>query len=311
MNKQKSTVMDFSEETRKIGASETEDFDINSRKRSQFKDVVGRLFRNKLAVVAFCIVAIIILVAIFADVLAPYGYAAQDPTSRFLYPCAAHPLGTDNYGRDILSRIIYGARISLLVSLLAVSMSLVVGSFLGATAGYLGGTYETVIMRIMDIFMAIPGFLMAVTVQAALGTGMVKTAFAIAISAVPSFCRLMRSSVLTIKDLEYIDAARVMGNSKMRIILIHIIPNTLSPIIVQCTLRIGATILAISGLSFIGLGVQPPTPEWGSMLASGREFIRDFWPIVTFPGIAIMLTMFGFNIFGDALRDALDPKLKQ
>ena len=282
-----------------------------TRKHSQFRDVWHRLSQNKMAMVALVIVILLILMAIFANVLAPYDYAEQDPTAKFQFPNAQHWLGTDNYGRDLLSRLIVGGRISLLVSVLSVLFSLVVGGFIGAIAGYFAGTTDSIIMRIMDIIMAIPQFLLAVAISVMLGSGVVNTAIAIAIGSAPNFARLMRASVMTIKDMEYTEAARAMGNSPMGILFKHIIPNTLSPIIVQTTLLIGAHILAISGLSFVGLGVQPPTPEWGSIMASGRQYIREFWPLVTFPGVFIMLTMFGFNILGDGLRDAMDPRMKK
>ena len=282
-----------------------------ARKRSQWGDVWRRLCRNKLAVAALIIVVLLILMAVFARQIAPYEYAKQNPSNRFSMPSWEHLLGTDNFGRDILSRLIVGGQISLLVAVIAVAISLIVGGFLGATAGFFGGLYESSVMRLMDIIMAIPGFLLAVAVSAALGGGVVNTAVAIAVGSVPGAARLVRASVLTIKAQEFIEAARVLGNSNMRTIFSHVIPNVLSPIIVDSTLRIGIAIMMISGLSFVGLGVTPPTPEWGSIMASGREFIRDFWPLVTFPGVFIMLTMFGFNILGDGLRDALDPRLKQ
>ncbi len=285
--------------------------ETNLRKRSQWKDVWKRLRRNKLAMAAMVVVILLILTAIFAEFLAPYNYAKQNFSERFQFPSFKHLLGTDDFGRDLLSRIIFGGRISLLVAIMAVGMALVVGGFFGATAGYFTGRYDGFIMRVMDVLMAIPGFLLAVSISAALGTGVQNTALAIGVGAVPSYARIIRSIVLTIREQEFVEAARATGASHMRIIFYHIVPNTLSPIIVESTLRIGASILMISGLSFIGLGVQPPTPEWGSILATGREYIRDFWPIVTFPGLAIMVTLFGFNLLGDGLRDALDPRLKR
>lgn len=281
------------------------------RKHSQWRDVWHRLSKNRLAMVALVIVVLLVLMCLFADVIAPYDYAEQDPTAKFELPSAEHLLGTDNYGRDLLSRLIVGGRISLLVSVLSVLFALVVGGFIGAISGYYAGVTDGIIMRLMDILMAIPQFLLAVAVSVALGNGVVNTALAIAVGSIPSYARLMRASVMSIKDQEFTEAARALGNSNMRILFKHIIPNTLSPIIVETTLHIGANILAISGLSFVGLGVQPPTPEWGSIMASGRQYIREFWPLVTFPGIFIMLTMFGFNILGDGLRDAMDPKMKK
>ncbi len=282
-----------------------------AKKRGPWGEVLHRLVKNKLAMFSLAIVVVIVLVSIFADFIAPYGYDEIDMTARFQYPSREHLLGTDNYGRDLLSRIIYGGRISLLVSVLAVALSFVGGCLLGATAGYFGGVYENIVMRLMDMLMAIPMFLLAVSISAALGTGIQNSSIAIAVGFLPASTRLMRATVLTIKDQEYVEAARATGSGQMRIIMKHIMPNTLAPIIVDTTLRIGGAILGIASLSFIGLGVQAPIPEWGSILASGREYIRDFWPLVTFPGLAIMITLIGFNLLGDGLRDALDPRLKQ
>lgn len=280
------------------------------KKHSQFWDIWRRLRRNKLAMLGLIIVLILVLSAVFANFIAPYDYAQQDLTNMKAWPSQEHLLGTDDYGRDILSRIIYGGRVSLLVAILSIVFGLVVGGILGISAGYFGGIYDGAVMRIMDIVMAIPGFLLAVCISAALGSGVLNTAIAIGIGCVPGYARLLRALVLSIREQEYVEAARATGASDLRIMFRQIVPNILSPVIVESTLRIGGCILMISSLSFIGLGVQPPTPEWGSMLSAGRALIRSFWPIVTFPGLAIMLTLFGFNLFGDGLRDALDPKLK-
>lgn len=281
------------------------------KKASQFSEVMGRLRRNKLAMVSLAVVLIIILAAVFADWVAPYNYAAQDMRNRFLYPSLQHICGTDNFGRDILSRIIYGGRYSLVVSLIAVAIAMVGGSILGATSGYFGGVYDTVVQRIIDILMAIPSFLLAVVIASSMGTGILSSALAIAVGMMSVFERIMRSSVLQIRDQEFIEAAKVTGASTARIIFHEIIPNTLSPIIVNATLCMGSAIIAISGLSFIGLGIPAPTPEWGTLLAAGRDYIRDFWPMVTFPGVAIVVTIIAFNLLGDGLRDAMDPRLKQ
>ncbi len=282
-----------------------------AKKRSQAMDTWRRFRSNRLAMVGLVIVLIIVLSAVFAEVIAPYDYAKQSFEERFMMPCLEHPFGTDNYGRDLLSRIIYGGRVSLLVSLLGLVIALAIGAVLGATAGYFGGAYETTVMRLMDILMAIPPTLLAVSVSALLGSGVVNTALAVAISGIAPSSRMLRATVLSIREQEFVEAARARGSSHLRIIFRQILPNTLSPLIVESTLRIGGNIMMISGLSFIGLGVQPPTPEWGSILNTGREFITTFWPMITFPGLAIMLTMFGFNVMGDGLRDALDPKLRR
>lgn len=289
----------------------TDDGTESLKKRSQMRDIWHRLRRNKLAMVGMFIVIFLVLISVFADVIAPYDYAAQDVANAFQTPNREHLMGTDNFGRDILSRIIYGGRISLLVAIGSIALSLVVGGFLGLSAGYLSGVYDGIVMRIMDVLLAIPGFLLAVCVSAALGTGVFNTILALSISFVPGTARMMRAVVLSIRDQEYVEAAQVSGASGLRVMLKHVLPNTLSPIIVESTLRVGAAIMMISSLSFIGLGVQPPTPEWGSMLSVGRTYIRDCWHIVLSPGLAIMATLFGFNLFGDGLRDALDPKLKR
>lgn len=297
--------------TRKQKEAHVQDLESLSRRRSQWSDIVARLLRNKLAIVGLVIVAVIVLGVVFAGILTPYDYDMQDYGSRFMTPCLEHPFGTDNFGRDLLSRILFGGRVSLLVALLAVAISIVIGLFLGATAGYFGGAYEVVVMRLTDVVMAIPGLLLAVAISAGLGTGVFNTALAISISGIPPTVRMMRSTVLQIRDEEYVEAARATGSRDMRIIFRHVLPNTIAPLIVDSTLRIGINILQISSLSFVGLGIQPPTPEWGSILSAGRAYIQDYWPLITFPGLAIMLTLLGFNLLGDGLRDALDPRLRQ
>ena len=280
------------------------------QRRSQWGDVWTRLRRNKLAMVGLVIIVLLILVSVFADFVAPYDYAKMDAKNRFLMPSLQHWCGTDNYGRDLLSRIIYGGRISLLVSLMACVFSLVIGGFLGAVSGYFGGWVDNLIMRLADVMSAIPGTLLAVCISAMLGGGVMQTAMAIAVSGIAPTSRLLRATTLTIRSQEYVEAARASGAGNLKIIFSHVIPNCLAPVIVDISLRLGGNIMMISALSFIGLGVQPPTPEWGQILNSGRDYIRDFWPLITFPGFAILLTMFGFNVLGDGLRDALDPKMK-
>ena len=283
------------------------------KKRSQFVYVCRRFYKNRLAMVGLAILLILILTSIFCSSIFDYttNVVGMDMKVRFTRPCAEYPFGTDHYGRDILTRILYGGRTSLLISVIAIAISLIVGGLLGAVASYFGGFQENVIMRLLDILMAVPGLLLAVAISASLGVGKLNCAIAIGVSSIPSFARIIRASVLSIKGQEYIEAAKACGVRDWTIILRHVIPNSLAPIMVQSTLRVGESIMMISSLSFIGLGVQPPTPEWGSMLAMGRDLIRDFWPIVTFPGIAIMLTLIAFNLLGDGLRDALDPRLKQ
>ena len=279
-------------------------------RHSQFVDIWRRFKRNKLAVFGMGLAVFLILMAVFANFIAPYDPAAIS-TDRLASPSLEHLMGTDNYGRDLFSRIIYGARVSLLISLMALVFSLIIGIGLGATAGYFGGWYESVIMRICDILMCIPGMLLAVCISSLLGIGEVNTAIAIAVSGVAPAIRMIRATVLQIRSQEFVEAAKATGSSQLKIIFHEILPNILSPLIVDSTMRIGGNILQISGLSFIGLGVQSPTAEWGSIMSDGQEFITTFWPLITFPGIAILLTVFAFNVMGDGLRDALDPRLKQ
>ena len=279
-------------------------------KTSQWKDVLYRLCQNKAAMVGLAIMVLLVLCAIFADVLAPYGYDDQDLSRRFIEPCREFPFGTDNFGRDIFSRIIYGSRISLQVGLISVAISTVFGVALGAVAGYYGKVLDNIIMRVVDVMLAIPSILLAISIAAALGPGLRNVMIAISIGSVPSFARIVRASVLTIKEQEFVEAAQAVGAGDGRILLKHILPNCMATIIVQATLGVAGAILSTSGLSFIGLGISPPTPEWGSMLSAGRQYIRDHGYIVLFPGLAIMITIFALNLLGDGLRDALDPRLK-
>ena len=285
-------------------------FDDQIKKHSQFVDIWKRFKKRKVAFIGLIVVILLILMAALAPVIAPYDPDAIDFANRLAPLSKEHLLGTDNFGRDILTRIIYGGRTSLLVSLLGCAISTVIGGMIGAVSGYYGGKVDTVIMRFLDILMAIPGMLLAVTISAALGTGIWQTAMAISIGGIAHTARLMRGTVFTIRQQEFIEAAGAYGSKSSRIIFKHLVPNCLAPIIVDTTLRLGTNILLISSMSFVGLGVQPPIAEWGSMLNAGRQFIRDYHPICLFPGLAIVITMLGFNLFGDGLRDALDPKLK-
>lgn len=280
------------------------------KKNSQLNDVWLRLKRNKASMVGLIIISILVICAVFADQVAPYGYDDQVLTRRLLAPSKEFILGTDNLGRDIFSRIIYGGRISLQVGVLAVAFAATIGVVLGAIAGFYGKKVDNVIMRIIDIVLAIPSTLLAISIAATLGSGMRNVMIAIGIGAIPSYARIVRASVLSLREQEFVEAARSIGASDFRIVFFHILPNCIAPIIVQATTGVASAILSTAALSFVGLGVQPPIPEWGSMLSSGRDYIRDYWWIVTFPGVAIMLTIFSINLFGDGLRDALDPKLK-
>lgn len=291
----------------KIGIPEEEDV---VKKRSQFKEVWRRFRRNKQAMIGMVMLLILIFAAVFADFIAPYDPLKQDIINRLQPPSAGHFFGTDELGRDIFSRILFGSRISLTVGLIAVSLSSVAGCALGAIAGYYGGAIDNVIMRCTDVLMAIPSILLNISIVAALGTGLQNVMIAIGISSVPAYCRIMRASLLSLKNQEFVDASRAAGASDAHIILQHILPNSLAPLIVQATLKIGGAILSCASMSFIGLGIVPPTPEWGAMLSTGRDFLRDAPHLTTFPGMAIMFAVFAMNLMGDGLRDALDPKLK-
>ncbi|MGL5669942.1 MAG: nickel transporter permease, partial [Cetobacterium sp.] len=235
----------------------------------------------------------------------------QNLRMRLKPPSAQHWLGTDEFGRDIFARLVHGARVSLKVGILAVGIAIAIGGFLGAVAGYYGGKLDNIIMRIMDIFLAVPSILLAIAIVSALGPNLLNLMIAVSISSIPRYARIVRASVLSIRDQEFIEAARAIGANDARIICRHIIPNSLAPVIVQGTLGVAGAILSTAGLSFIGLGIQPPAPEWGSMLSGGRQYLRYAWWVTTFPGVSIMITILSLNLLGDGLRDALDPRLKQ
>lgn len=275
------------------------------------QDIWIRMRRNKLAMVGLFIILALVIVAIFADQIAPYGFAEQNLQNQFAPPSAEHWFGTDDLGRDIFSRVIYGSRISLKVGFISVSISLVIGVAIGAITGFYGGRVDNILMRFIDILQSIPDILLAIAIMAALGPGLANLMIAVGIAAIPGYARLVRSSVLSIRDMEFVEAAKANGSSDFRIITKHIIPNCLAPIIVQATLGVAYAIINAAGLSFIGLGLEPPTPEWGAMLSGGRSYIRDAVHMTLFPGLAIVTTIFALNVLGDGLRDALDPKLKR
>ncbi len=280
------------------------------KKRRQLPEVWRRFKKNKRAVFGGILVILILLAGILAPILTPYDPYKQDLMNMRLGPSLEHWCGTDNYGRDILTRILYGARISLIVGWVSVITSCLLGGTLGAIAGYYGGKVDNMILRIMDIFMAIPNILLNISIVAALGGGLVNMLIAMGISSTPTYCRTLRAEILKVRNAEFVEASRASGASDFKIIVKHIIPNCLAPMIVRVTMSIGSAILSCASLSFIGLGISPPTAEWGSMLASGREFIRTAPHICTFPGLAIMLTVFSLNLMGDGIRDAFDPKMK-
>ncbi|MBX8946303.1 MULTISPECIES: nickel transporter permease [Lysinibacillus] len=266
--------------------------------------------KSKVSLVGAGIVIFFILLAVIGPFIAPQGINEQDLTKRLLAPSADHWFGTDDFGRDIFSRIIHGARISLWVGFFSVILSVIIGSLLGIIAGYYGKWVDTIISRIFDIMLAFPSMLLAIAVVSVLGPSLQNALIAIAIINVPNFGRLIRSKVLSVKEEEYIVAAKAIGMRDARILFSHILPNSITPIIVQGTLAIATAIIEAAALGFLGLGAQAPAPEWGKMLADARKFLLNAPWTMIFPGLAIMLTVLGFNLMGDGLRDALDPKMK-
>jgi ABC-type dipeptide/oligopeptide/nickel transport system permease subunit len=280
------------------------------KQKSMFRQTLSRLIRNNSAMIGFSIIAIIVVACLLAPIIAPFGFNEQNLTEKFQGPSIHHFFGTDNLGRDIFSRILYGGRVSLWIGFAATIFAAVCGVVLGLFAGFYGGQIDNVSMRLLDVIMSIPSILLAITIAAALGTGVNSAIIAIGVSSVPLFARLTRAPILQTKNEEYIEAARVINASKARIMFRHILPNILSPLIVQTTVNVAMSILLAAGLSFLGMGVQPPNPEWGAIISTSRTYIIDHSYMVTTPGIAISLTVIGLNLFGDGLRDCLDPRLK-
>ncbi len=281
------------------------------KKRGLWQNAWKRLKRNKRAMVGMYIMLAILLLAIFAPVIAPYGYDDQVLTEAFQSPSLKHLCGTDNFGRDVFSRLLYGGRISLTLGLIAVALSTIVGIIVGAISGYYGGAVDNLIMRCMDIMQSIPSILLAIAIASTLGGSMVNCMIAIGISSVPLNARLMRGMMLSVRQNEYVEAARCANASDLRIMFREIIPNAMSPMIVNMTLGYAGALLNAAALSFIGLGAQPPSPEWGAMITAGKTYITRYPYLITAPGVAIMLTVISLNLFGDGIRDALDPKMKQ
>lgn len=283
------------------------------KKKSLWAETWHRLKKSKLAMFGLYVLLALIILAILADFIYDYDTDVIEPNYSIVLqePSSEHWFGTDNLGRDVFARVIYGSRISLKVSIMSIIISLIIGGGFGAIAGYYGGRVDDILMRIMDVFLAIPNMLMAIAVVASLGPSMFNLMLAIAISNIPRFARIVRASILGVKDEEFVEAARACGATNTRIIIREVLPNCMAPIIVQGSIAIASSILIIASLSFVGLGVTPPTPEWGSMLSEGRTYIRDSNYLTIFPGLAIAITSLSINLLGDGLRDALDPKLKR
>lgn len=277
--------------------------------RTPFKEFIRKFRKQKTALVALAFILLLVVIAFISYMIVPYGINEYDYNSIMQGPSAKHIFGTDEFGRDLFSRILCGTRISLSVGLLSVTIGAVLGTILGLLGGYYGGILDSVIMRICDVLFAFPGIVLAIAIVAILGSGLYNVVIAVAVFSTPTFARLVRSTTLSLKNSVFVQAARNLGASDARILFQHILPAAIPNIIVQYTMSIGNSILTASSLSFLGLGAQPPTPEWGLLLSNGRNYMMSSWHITLFPGIAIFLTVLAFNLLGDGLRDALDPKL--
>ena len=283
------------------------------RRRTRLQEILHRLRRNKGAMIGLAFLVVMLFVAVFADVLFDYeaDVIAQNIAERLQWPSGKHWFGTDELGRDLFARIMYGTRYSLPVGFIAVMVALFFGVILGSIAGYFGGRIDDVIMRLLDIFYAVPAILLAIAIVNAMGVSTFSLCVAVGASSIPTFARITRAAVLSVRGQEFIESEKAIGASSAFIIFRHVLPNCLSPIIVQTTLRMGSAIISCSSLSYLGLGVPEPAPEWGSLLSAGRSFMRDYSYITIFPGLMIMVTVIAFNLLGDGLRDAMDPKLKR
>lgn len=279
-------------------------------KHGMLSEIWRRFRKNRQALVGLIVLILFVLIAIFADQLAPFGYDDQDASRAMIAPCLEYPFGTDNLGRDVLSRLLYGSRYSLSIGFLAVGISVLTGGFLGVIAAYYP-KLDNIIMRCMDLFMAIPQMLLAMCIVTALGSSLFNLMLAVGLSSTPKFARVVRASVLATREQEFVEAARAIGASNWRIILHHILPNSISSLIVQATLAMAGAIISASALSFLGFGIQAPLPEWGAMLSAGRKYMRKQAYLTVIPGLAIMLVVYALNVVGDGLRDCLDPRLKK
>lgn len=276
-----------------------------------FKEVWYSLKGNKRFLVGFSFIVLLLITALFADFIAPFGMKDQNLANAFVRPNLTHLMGTDHLGRDVFSRVVYGTRTSLLIGISAVSIALVIGGVLGILSGYFKGKIDIAIMRFSDVLLSIPSILLAIAIVASFGSSIQNMIMAISIGSIPIFARIIRSSVLSLTEKQFIEASHALGSSHLRIIIKHIIPNVLSPIIVQSSLGIASAILSAAGLGFIGLGLEASVAEWGLMLSYGRAYMRNYPYLTIYPGLAIMLTILAFNMLGDGIRDALDPKMRE
>jgi peptide/nickel transport system permease protein len=284
---------------------------MSEKPRTPLRETWRRLKLNKAAMIGLSVLAVLVISAVFAPFIAPYDPAKIDVRERLRGPSLKYYFGTDNFGRDIFSRIVYASRISLVIGFVAVGIGAVFGGMAGAVSGYYGGVLDNILMRIMDILLSIPQIILAIAIVGAMGANLLNLMIAVGISVLPRYARLVRASAMSLRNLEFIEAARATGAGDLRIILQNILPNCMAPLIVLSTLGVAQAILSAATLSFLGLGIQPPTPEWGSMLSAGRQFLRNAPHITIFPGLAIVVVVMSLNMLGDGLRDALDPKLRR
>lgn len=285
--------------------------EILAPRPSRLKETGEIILKNKLTLVGFLIVALIVAIGVLSPLIAPYDPNLMNMPERLAAPSASHLFGTDEMGRDILSRIMYGARISIVVGVVIVLCSAAIGCFLGSLSGYAGGKIDQAVMAVTDMILAFPSMVLALALTAAMGPGLVNTMLAVIIVRIPMYTRLMRGQVLVQKEQQYVRAAKTFGERPFMIVLRHIVPNCLTPLMVQMTLGIGDAILIASSMSFIGLGAQPPTPEWGAMISTARIYAIDQWWYAAFPGLFILMTIMGFNLIGDGIRDILDPRSRK
>ena len=284
---------------------------VNAKKTNQTLELLKRLAKNKAAMISLIVIVILILAAIFAPVLSPYDYKEMVAENINATPSLAHPFGCDRLGRDLFSRVLIGGRWSLSLGFMGTAVSLVFAVIIGAIAGFFGQVADNIVMRVLDIIQAIPGILLSMVISTVLGPGFMQTVFALAVGGIPGNARMLRATILSIRNSEYVEAASTINCSYARIIIKHILPNAFAPLLVGAAMGIGGTIMQASMLSFVGLGVQPPTPEWGALLTDGRNYISTFPHLIAFPGIMIGIVSLALCLIGDGLRDAMDPKLKK
>lgn len=285
--------------------------EVTAARPNKWKEMGEIILKNKLTLIGFIIVGFIVAIGVLSPILAPYDPNLMNMPERLAAPSGSHLFGTDEMGRDILSRIMYGARISIIVGVVIVVCSALIGCFLGSLSGYAGGKIDQAVMAVTDMILAFPSMVLALALTAAMGPGLLNTMLAVIIVRIPMYTRLMRGQVLVAKEQQYVRAARTFGERPFKIVLRHIVPNCLTPLMVQMTLGIGDAILIASSMSFIGLGAQPPTPEWGAMISTARIYAIDQWWYAAFPGLFILITIMGFNLIGDGIRDTLDPRSRK